>query len=129
MLRKNVIQVPIFDCEIRVMIGDGKAILKSINYYTRIVSPEGDLLGSAPSGYCMVGRPDGKVGLYCLFLDKDDLSTDIINHEKSHVIDFILKDRDIRLHDEVRAYFDGWLSHKLELVIKKKQKLRVKNKR
>lgn len=126
MLQKGTIKVPIFDCEVKVIVGGYECELRrSINYRLRAYDEE--VFEVAPSG-CMLAHST-YVGTYYLFFLKEDLSVDIINHEKSHLAEQILKDRQITSTGEVRAYLDGWLSHKLDLLLKKKLRCKIKNKR
>jgi hypothetical protein len=67
--------------------------------------------------YCKDADP----GNYYLFFDLHTIDTNFINHEKSHLVEAILKDRGIRPVDEVRSYLDGYVSEKITAFIKKKK--------
>lgn len=115
--------VDVFDCNVHIVVA--KSIKSSINYHLRKYGQE--LLDFEPSGYYC--RPDGdKIGNYYILFNEADVSVDIINHEKSHLVEDILLDRGIKPVDEIRSYLDGFISHKVDLFFKNR-KIKVRNKR
>lgn len=123
MVTKGSFKIDVYDCTVHIIVADD--VKRSINHHLK-KHDEGSL-DHAPSAYCY--RPDnGRIGTLYVFFDSEDLSTDMIHHEKSHLIDFILGDRDIRAKNDVRAYLDGFISTKFEKFFSKR-KLKVKAKR
>jgi hypothetical protein len=122
---KGFFRIDVFDCTVFLHVSDN--IKRVINYQFKKHNREDESLENDVSGYFVNFRVP-KIGEYHIFLDYSDLAVDVINHEKSHLIDHVLQDRDIKLDDEVRAYLDGYISHKIDEFLKKKR-LKVKNKR
>lgn len=120
---KGKFNVNVFDCNIHIVLTD--SIKRSINYHLRKYNQE--LLTFEPSGLFCKPDPD-RIGNYYILFCIEDLAIDVINHEKSHLVEQILVDRDIKPVDEIRSYLDGYLSHQIDLFFKKR-KIKVKNKR
>lgn len=123
MVIKGSFQVDVFDCNVYILVGD--SIRNSINYHLRKCGT-GEIDFDPSAFFC---NPDlSKIGKYYLFFDVDDLSVDIVNHEKSHLVEQILTDRDIKPVDEIRSYLDGFLSRKIHMFFKNR-KIKLKDKR
>lgn len=112
-------KVPIYECTVIITVSDN--IKKSINTYLRMNGDE--KIDWNVGGFCYC--PD--IDKYYVFFDKDYLSVNTINHEKSHLVEMILKDRDIVAEDEVKCYLDGFISEKFDLFFKKRKfKIKVR---
>lgn len=59
--------------------------------------------------------------VYYVFFDSDRLNVNEFNHEKSHLVEEILNNRDIKPKDEVRAYLDGFIAEKMTLFFKRRK--------
>lgn len=123
MTRKGRFKCDVFDCDIFITVSDN--LLRSINTY--FIKNEDGKLKYCPAGYFY--RPGGDaIGTYHIFFDFNSLAVNIINHEKSHLVEEILTDRGIKPLDEVRSYLDGFISHKIDSFFTKR-KIKIKNKR
>jgi hypothetical protein len=120
---KGKFSVDVFDCTVNITIT--KSVKASVNYYLRRVGAT--LIDYEPSGlFC---NPNvERIGNYYIFLHEDDITSDVINHEKSHLVEAILMDRNITPKNEVRAYLDGYISRKIDSFFKVR-KIKIKNKR
>ncbi len=126
MTYKGSFKIDVFDCEVFIHVSDH--IKRVADYqFRKHKFPKEEFITTPFSGY-FVNFRIASIDQYHLFFDLKDLSVDVVNHEKSHLVDYVLQDRDIKADDEVRAYLDGYISHKLDLFFRKKQ-LKVKNKR
>lgn len=110
-------RVDVYNCYVYVFYTD--QIIRSVNFFCNKFG--WDKIKSAVEGYVVPGNLD-----YYLFVSKEHCSVDTINHEKSHVVDFILQERSIKSKDEVRAYLDGYVSRRLNKFFKK-HKIKIKN--
>jgi hypothetical protein len=115
---KGQFHVPIYECDVVITISDH--IKSCLNYHYK----KHDLQEEGFEFEGLVWRPEG-VGKYYVFFDKDSLSVNTINHEKSHLIEWILKDRCIKPQDEIRSYFDGFISKKMDDFFKSR-KIKIK---
>jgi hypothetical protein len=120
---KAKFNVDVFDCTVHITIC--KSIKSSANYYLAKCGSE--LITFEPSGLFCNPHCD-RIGNYYIFFHEDDLTVDVVNHEKSHLVEEILIDRDIKPEDEVRSYLDGFVSSKIDLFFRKR-KIKLKNKR
>lgn len=113
MVIKGSFKVPIYNCFVYVIIADN--LLSSINYRLRV----NDIgkLKEEPGAFFF--NPDHCH--YYIFFNKKTIDVNFLNHEKSHVVEQILKDRGIRAMDEVRSYLDGFISEKLNEFLKKRK--------
>lgn len=113
MVVKGKFNVPIYNCEVHVIVSDN--LLASINYRLRV---NGDgKLKDEPGAYFY----NHDACNYYVFFKKETLDINYLNHEKSHLVEQILKDRGIRAMDEVRSYLDGFVSEKLNEFLKKRK--------
>ena len=118
MTKTGKFKVDVFDCTVYIVVSDN--IMKSINTYLRL-NKEG-ILDYEVDGYCW--RPMSVIGTYYVFFDSDSVNLNGLNHEKSHLVEFILNDRGIREKGEVRSYLDGYVSKKMhDFFSKRKIKL------
>jgi len=108
-------KVPIYECEIKIIISDN--LLRSINSRLKKFGDKG--LKTEPSAFFY--HPGGDCIVYYLFFSFEKLNVNCINHEKSHVVEKILMDCDIKPIDEVRSYLDGFISHKIDLFFKRRK--------
>lgn len=111
--------IDVYDCTVHISIC--KDIKRAINYRLRQCDEE--TLELAPRGFFF--RDKGDCSRYWIFFDQEWFDHDTVNHEKSHLVEEILRDREIRPTGEVRAYLDGCISKKFNQLFKKK-KLKVK---
>jgi hypothetical protein len=57
---------------------------------------------------------------YYIFYDVLSLNANIITHEVSHIIDFILEEKQVEMTGEARAYLTGFINEKIfDYVLKK----------
>lgn len=120
MVKKGSFNIDVYDCKVNITIADD--IVRSINYYNHKYGYEN--IESPLEGYCI--RFDNEnVTEYNIFISFFGLSINTINHEKSHLVEFILTDRDIRAKDEVRAWLDGCVSKKIDTFFKR-NKIKIK---
>lgn len=118
-------KIDLYDVTIHIRLADSdKNFLQSINYF--LAKDGEDILKDSPGGYFY--RAEGDAFNYYVFFNKSTLTFEIFNHEKSHVIDYILEDREIKATDEIRSYLDGFVSHKMHLFFKKR-KIKLKHTR
>lgn len=111
---KGKFRVPIYECDVNVIISD--RIKDCLNYHYG----KHDLDKEQWNFAGMVWRPDS-VGSYYVFFDKEGLDVNTYNHEKSHLVEWILKDRNISAQNEVRSYLDGYISKKMNDFFKKRK--------
>lgn len=108
-------KVDVYDCEVYIVVSD--KIKQSINTYLRL-NNEGRLDYDV-DGYCW--RPQTRIGKYYVFFDLKTFNINCFNHEKSHLVEFILEDRSIKAKDEMRSYLDGFISTKMNAFFKKRK--------
>ena len=103
---KGKFHVPIYECDVIITISDRvKSCLNS--YYAKH-----DLEIEKFEFAGLVWRPEG-ISKYYVFFSFEELDVNTYNHEKSHLIEWILKDRSISAQNEVRSYLDGFVSKKM----------------
>jgi hypothetical protein len=119
MVIKGHFAIPIYQCYVNVILSDN--LKRVINFYLR--KAEVKQLDYEPGAYAF--SPDDGSSNYYLFLDINDVTFTYLNHEKSHVVDFILQERGIKKQDEPRAFLDGFISDKLVKFLKKR-KIKIK---
>lgn len=115
MTKTGKFSVDVYDCEVYIVVTD--RIKQSINTYLRLNGE--DKLQYDVDGY--IWRPQSVIGKYYLFFDIESLNVNCVNHEKSHLVDFILQDRLIRSTGEVKAHLDGFVSEKINNFFKKRK--------
>lgn len=111
------IKVPVYKITIHVKIAP--EIRKVINTFSKrkkwkeLALQEGeDVHGYAVSANDCIN--------YYIFYDSLSVNSNYITHEISHVIDFILEEKDIERTGEARAYLTGHISEKIfDYVLKK----------
>lgn len=119
MVTKGKFYVPIFDCTVTITISDDPR--KSLNYYLEKYGDE--KIDYNISGFCY--RPESGIGKYFLFFEKCTLDSNYWNHEKSHLVETILTDRDMKPVDELRSYLDGFISKKMnQFLLNRKMRLK-----
>jgi hypothetical protein len=116
---KGSFLVDVYACRVHVFVGD--KLKQAINYRLR---KDEDSIDFDPAGYTLCNNDS--ISHYYLYFSTDHVDVNTINHEKSHVIDFILKDRCIKQNGEQRAYLDGLVSAKLDTFFKRR-KIKVKS--
>lgn len=116
---KGSFKVDVYACEVHIFVGP--KLKKSINYRLAI---DDDSIDFEPDGYTL--KNNDSISDYFVYLCSEDLSVNTINHEKSHLIDFILSDRCIKGTGEQRAYLDGLVSQKLDKFFKLR-KIKINN--
>lgn len=120
MTTKGYFYVKMYSCYVHINVCDN--ILRSINSYLKRWNEKPLLI--EPDAYCVSGSGKHESHYY-LFFNRKTIGVNAINHEKSHLVDFILQDREIATHDEPRAYFDGFVSEKLDAFFKR-HKIKIK---
>ena len=115
MTKQGTFSVDVYDCSVTIIVTD--RVKFTVNRYLKKFNAD-------PIAYdvdAFFARPDERIGRYYLFFDINNCTIQLINHEKSHLVDHILADREIRRKDETRAYLDGYLSKQIHLFFKKRK--------
>ena len=105
---KTKFNVDVYACVVHVICGDD--VRSSINRLCKKHDPKDKAIDYDPDGFCY--RPDGKIENYYIWFDRTNITINTVNHEKSHLTEWILKDRNIKPTGEQRAYLDGLISEK-----------------
>lgn len=119
MIIKGYFNVPIYNCRVEIIVSNNLKIIINNLYRKHNYDNDGQEVGAL-----CYNPGDSEPGVYYLLFDKEELSEvglNIINHEKSHLIEYILQDRGIKAKDEVRSYLDGFLSQKIHHFFKKRK--------
>lgn len=117
MTKKAKFNIDVFDCTVHVIITDKPK--EVINAHFR--ANDCATIDYAPAGFCANFRANaGRIGNYYLIFDVNFIEVNTVNHEKSHLVEFILTDRSIRASGEIRSYLDGFLSKKITQCINRK---------
>lgn len=110
--------IPIEIYKLKCIVIIDKDIRKKINSYSKRekweinIPDDHDLDGMAINPYNFTS--------YYLFLSEDSLNVNIITHEVSHLVDYILEDKDVN-DGEARAFLSGFINEKIfDYVIKHK---------
>lgn len=118
---KGKFDVDVYACSVHIVVSDYLKV--AINARLKAFSDEsGEDYGRIdfePCGYCL--RRNDRIGNYYVFLHKDHFDFNTFNHEKAHVVEWILKDRNIGNRGEVVAYLDGYVSQMFHKFFKKKK--------
>lgn len=120
MTTKGSFYVDVYGCNVVIVICDD--IVRSINYYFRKWNCKTQI--DEPGAMCISGMNEDE-GNYYLFFNRKEITWNYINHEKSHLVEYILKERGIKAVDEPRAYLDGYISDKINTFFKKR-KIKIK---
>lgn len=120
MTTKGSFYVDVYGCSVTIIVCDD--IVRSLNHYFRKWDCSKQTY--EPGAMCVVGMKEDE-GTYFLFFNRKDVTWNYINHEKSHLVEYILKDRGIKALDETRAYLDGFVSDKINAFFKKR-KIKIK---
>lgn len=122
---KGTIKVPIYDCCVKIFIEKRDILLPLINKYLKICEMEPfDLEKDVPADGLFFGDANA-VGTYYIFYKKETLCMNTYHHEKCHFVEAVLRDREMSIRGESRAYLDGWMSEKFAKFAKK-HKLKLK---
>lgn len=116
---KGYFKVPIYNCRVEIVVSDNLKIIINNLYKKHNYDNDGQDVGALCYNPC-----SAEPGVYYLLFDKEQLSyvgLNFVNHEKSHLIEYILEDRGIKAKDEVRSYLDGFLSEKIHSFFKKRK--------
>lgn len=117
--KKGSFKVDVYACHVHIFVSD--KIKRAINYRMKM---DNDSIDFEPCGYTY--RNSDVISHYFLYFDTGCCDVNTINHEKSHLIDFILSDRQIKQNGEQRAYLDGLVSEKLDKFFRIR-KIKIKN--
>jgi len=110
---KLEIKIPIYDCTCKVIID--KDIDKTINRYAK--KNKWGLHDYKVYGLAL--NPDNMKEYY-IFYSLDSLNVNVIVHEITHLVDYILDDRAIQNEGEAKAYLTGFISEKVfDYILKK----------
>jgi len=110
--------IPIEVYQLKCIVIIDKDIRKKINSYSKRekwefnIEDDHDLHGMAinPNNF----------HTYYVFFSEESLNVNIITHEISHLVDYILEDKDVN-DGEARAFLSGFINEKIfDYVIKKK---------
>lgn len=106
---KTKFNVDVYSCTVHVICcGD---VRRSVNYYCKKYDKDDKGIDYAVDGFFF--KPYGKIGTYYVWFDINNMSVNTLNHEKSHLVESILKDRGIKASGEQRAYLEGLVSEKI----------------
>lgn len=119
---KGRIYIPIFYSKINIVVSDNINLVYR-NLCRKYESKVEDL--GTGDGYS-VNFNEFCAGHYYLFFVKNKLDVATFNHEKSHIIEYILKDCGISPTNEVRSYLDGYVSEQLDKWFKRR-KIKLKS--
>jgi len=108
---KGQFRIPIYRADVYVIVTD--QLMRVINYRLKEIGE--DPLEIEPGAFFI--RKDQSSDYY-LYFTFEMLTLPIINHEKSHLIDYILKDCGMKKDDEGRAYLDQFITEKLQKFFK-----------
>lgn len=101
--------IPIYDTYVNIVISNN--VQASINRRMKInQEEESEYESGDPGAYCYQHKSDEPI---YLFFHHEHITHTLINHEKSHAIDLLLKTCGVKKGDESRAYLDGFISGKL----------------
>jgi hypothetical protein len=113
------IKLPIYELNCKVIIA--KDIDKHVN---KLLFKQGDdPTEDGIDGYT-THNPDATI--YYIFYNLDVLTTNLIAHEASHLVDFILENKGIELVGETRAYIMGYIMEQILKYVHKKRILKDK---
>lgn len=110
---RGIFKVPIYNCKVKIVVSDR---LKSV--INRVYTKHNCIHETEEPGALCYNPGEAEIPVYYLFFDKTQLCLNFVNHEQSHLAEYILKDRGIKPHDEVRAFLDGFLSEKIHKFFK-----------
>lgn len=113
---KGKFNIDVYNCDVYIIISNN--LRRCINNRLRKQESK-DSIDFDPSGYFL--RCGDDVSNYYLFYDSAYLNHRTINHEKSHLLDYVLQDREIPAIDEVRSYLDGFVSRKLNAFFQRRK--------
>jgi hypothetical protein len=111
-------KVPIYDCDVKVVVTDN--LLRCINNLHKKHGDDAETI--CPSAYFYHDGENHEDDLYYIMFRFDRLTVSCINHEKSHLVEQILIDSGIEPLDEARSYLDGFVSRKVDLFFKHRKK-------
>ena len=112
---KGEFQVDVFDCSVYMVVSP--FLRRSINATKRHYKDE--TIDFEPAGYFYRPGLGDRIGKYYIFIHKDCVDHNTINHEQQHLLECILSDRSIRNKGEVTSYLNGYLSKKINQFFKK----------
>lgn len=110
-MNKFKINIPIYDVTCLIIVGnDISNVIRNMGKKRKW--GKGLLLGEEDNvhGYAV---PIGDLKNYIIFYAQDELTPNLISHEISHLVDFILGEKGIELTGEGRAYLTGHISEKV----------------
>lgn len=107
----------VYDCNIHLIIA--KDIVKPVQALEKKQKEKVETKEELDKSKAISYRSDKHLKDYYIFCQKEFFTIDTFNHEKAHIAEFVLEDRDMPIGDEIRAYFEGYLSHKFEELFRK----------
>lgn len=117
-MKTHKIIIPLEIYQLRAIVIIDKDIRKKINSYSKRekwefkIEDDHDLHGMAIN--------PGNFHTYYVFYSEESLTSNIITHEVSHLLDYILEDKEVN-DGEARAYLTGHINEKIfDYVIKHK---------
>lgn len=112
------IKIPIYGCTCKIIIS--KDIEKVINKYAKKKKWDKDAYikdGAQVHGYAVSNE---NLTEYYVFYSSESATVNYLIHEISHLVDYILGERDIEDKGEAKAYLIGYISEKVfDFVFKK----------
>lgn len=117
---KFTIKIPIYDCNAHIIISSD--IEKVVNRYVKKKKWDTDLMitDHQINGLTVT---DTHMKDYYMFLDIEGVTVNILTHEISHLVDYIMRERDAGEDGEAKAYLTGFVSEKIFDYIFKKELL------
>lgn len=112
---KSTFKVDLFDCKINILFCENvkKSVDRCLKRY-----------GHKPLNVDINGFffcPGAPSNEYFVFFDIKSISVDLVNHEKSHLVEEILIGKGIRAAGEIRAILDGFISTKIDNILKRRK--------
>ncbi len=117
-MHKLTIKIPIYNCSCNIIIDND--IEKTINRYVK--NRKWDKTTLMSEGQYVHGLTVSNEDMkdYYIFYSIESLTVNYIIHEISHMIDFLITERDIEDKGEARAYLTGYISEKIfDFIFKK----------
>jgi hypothetical protein len=106
---KKKFYIDVYSCTVLIICCDN--VKRSVNRYCKKYDPDDKGISYDVVGFFY--KPDGAIKEYFIWFDINNIDVNTVNHEKSHLVEEILKDRNIKPSGEIRAYLDGLISEKI----------------
>jgi hypothetical protein len=122
-VKTHRIKIPIEVYQLTCLVIIDKDISKKINSYSKREKWEFKIEEADHDLHGMAVNP-GNFHTYYVFFSDQSLNPNIITHEVSHLVDYILEDKDVN-DGEARAFLSGFINEKIFNYVFKKQLLQA----